>query len=259
MRRCGYGGAVDVRVFIDGTLAGPDDADRVSGARVGHFTAMQVRDGAVRGWDLHTARLDAANREIFGRPLAAADVRGWIRQALGATLDASVRVVAFRDGSGVRVAVTVRPPFLDALTPQALMPVRYQRPAAHLKRVHNPGHNEAIDTAIAAGYADALLVADSGEIAEGGITNIGFWDGAQVTWPSAPALAGITYQLVAPMLPSRHGPVHLDDVPRFRGAFVTNSRGIAAVSRIGSTPVPIDDGLMATVRGAYDAAPWTVI
>ena len=36
----------------------------------GHFTAMQVRAGATRGLPLHLARLDAANRELFGVPLA---------------------------------------------------------------------------------------------------------------------------------------------------------------------------------------------
>ena len=35
----------------------------------GHFTAMQVRGGRVRGLGLHLARLEAAHREVYGRAL----------------------------------------------------------------------------------------------------------------------------------------------------------------------------------------------
>ena len=56
----------------------------------GHFTAMQVRAGATRGLPLHLARLDAANRELFGVPLAG--------QA-----DASVRVYVY----GTRLLVDI--------------------------------------------------------------------------------------------------------------------------------------------------------
>ena len=253
-----YGCTVEPRAFIDG-VAAPDGFDRIAAAARGHFTAMQVRDGAVRGWDLHIARLTAANREMFDAGLDAAALRAAIRQALGDTADASVRVVVFPEASAVRVAVTVRLPFVAELTPQALLPVAYWRPLAHLKRIANPGHGAAIDTAIAAGFDDAVLVDDAGEIAEGGITNIGFWDGTHLVWPAAPALAGITYQLIAPEVPSRHEAVFLRDVPDFRAAVVTNSHGIAAVRQIGAVAVAVDEELLDKVRAVYDAAPWTVI
>src|SRR5262245_57149088 len=146
---------MDPRAYIDGIPA-LDGFDRIAAAGTGHFTAMQVRHGAVRGWDLHIARLDAANRELFGAGLDSDVIRERIRQALDTTPDASVRVVMFRDGIDVRMAVTVRPPFLAELTPQALGPVPYWRPLAHLKRIGNPGHGAAIDAAGAAGFDDAL-------------------------------------------------------------------------------------------------------
>src|SRR5690606_40286207 len=48
----------------------------------GHFTTMQVRDGAVRGLDLHLARLRDATRELFDVALEDGRVLGGLRQAL---------------------------------------------------------------------------------------------------------------------------------------------------------------------------------
>jgi branched-subunit amino acid aminotransferase/4-amino-4-deoxychorismate lyase len=248
-----------MRVEIDGVPGDDNDAERVTAAKDGHFTAMQVRSGAVRGWDHHLERLDMANREMFDSPLPPDRVRELIRHALGSIADASVRVVAFRDGSAVRTAVTIRDPFTLAPGTQILKSIAFQRPSAHLKRLNNPGHGEAIDAAVAAGFDDALLVSVDGEISEGGITNIGFWDGTHVLWPSAPALAGITWQVVEPLLPSRRGRVFRSDVPSFAGVFVTNSRGIVAVSRIDDVEIPVDESFMEKVHAAYDSAPWTEI
>ena len=61
---------MDRRMEIDGRPASPD-AWHILDLGYGHFTAMQVRGGRTRGLDLHLARLDAANREMFGQPLDA--------------------------------------------------------------------------------------------------------------------------------------------------------------------------------------------
>ena len=50
----------------------------------GHFTAMQVRGGRVRGLDLHLARLDQATDELFGISLDGALVRDYVRHAWAA-------------------------------------------------------------------------------------------------------------------------------------------------------------------------------
>jgi branched-subunit amino acid aminotransferase/4-amino-4-deoxychorismate lyase len=235
----------------------------------GHFTAMQVRDGRTRGLDLHLTRLDAANRELFAVPLDRDRVRALIRHALASSgsTDASVRVIVrgagLGDGGGVRVFVTVRPPFtMPADATQRLKSAPYQRAVAHIKRPGDFGQSYFIDRATAAGYDDALLVAEDGTIAEAGIANIAFFDATTpaVIWPDAPVLAGITMQLVTARLaeygmPSRTAHVTLDDVGRFAGACVTNARGIAAVTRIDEVEIPIAAEFVKALQAAYDSVP----
>lgn len=237
----------------------------------GHFTAMQVRGGRTRGLDLHLARLDAANRELFGEALDGEHVRSLIRHALrGEGADGSVRVIVHGagDGAGVRVFVTVRAPFAMAQdASRRLRSVRYLRTVPHIKRPGDFGQSYHIDRVVAAGYDDALLVADDGTISEAGIANIAFFDGDSVVWPDGPQLAGITMQVTAPRtaeygMPSRSARVTLADLVDgggFAGACVTNSRGIAAVSRIDEVDLPIDASFVKAMNAAYDAAPWDAI
>ena len=263
-------------IEIDGREPSPEQLRDAALNVYGHFTAMQVRDGRTRGLDLHLARLDSANRELFGEPLDGERIRELIRHALqgespdGVAGDASVRVIvrgehASRGASGVRVFVTVRPPFtMSPEASQRLKSARYIRAVPHIKRPGDFGQAYYIDRAIAAGYDDALLVADDGTVAEAGIANVAFFDGENVVWPDAPVLAGITMQAVAPRLadygmPSRTARVLLADVGGFAGACVTNSRGIAAVSAIDEVELPIATEFMKTMNAAYDAVAWDEI
>jgi len=237
----------------------------------GHFTAMQVRGGRTRGLELHLARLDAANREVFGEALDGERVRGLIRHALrGGSLDASVRVIVRGAGGGaaVRVFVTVRAPFvMPQGASQRLKSVRYLRAVPHIKRPSDFGHSYHLRKVAGDGYDDALLVADDGTIAEAGIANIAFFDGDSVVWPDGPQLAGIAMLLTAPRtaeygLPSRTARVTLADLVDgggFAGACVTNSRGIAAVSRIDEVDLPVAAEFVKAMNAAYDSAPWDAI
>jgi hypothetical protein len=67
---------------------------------------MQVREGRARGLSLHLARLDAAHRDIYGKPLDGDLVRARIRHALDGRPGASVRVYGYWAG----LIVTVRGP-----------------------------------------------------------------------------------------------------------------------------------------------------
>ena len=86
---------------LDGRPVDADAARVLALGSYGHFTAMQVRNGATRGLALHLARLDAANRELFDLSLDGDRVRARIRHALGDRTDASVRVYVFGADAGV--------------------------------------------------------------------------------------------------------------------------------------------------------------
>ncbi len=233
----------------------------------GHFTALQVRDGRVRGLGLHLARLDAANRELFELPVDGDRVRELIRHALDGAgrRDASVRVNGYLPPGATRTTlmVTVREPAAMPAGARSLMSVPYARSAPHIKRPGEFGQTYYGVLAGRAGFDEALLTAPGGVVTEGAITNIGFWDGASVVWPDAPALAGITMALLEEGLerdgrPSVRRPVTLDGpdgAGRFRASFVCNSQGIAPVRRIDGTAFAVDEELMKDLGSVYDSAP----
>lgn len=249
---------------FDGHPATEDDLRTALFFNYGHFTALQVRDGRVRGLGLHLARLDAANRELFQLPLEGGRVRALIRHALesAGAADASVRVHAYLppDAGGTSVMVSVRGPARMAPEPVGLMSVPYARTAPHLKRPGEFGQTYYGNLARRSGFDDALLTLPDGSVTEGAITNVGFWDGASVIWPQAPALCGITMALLERELPgtgtpSLRRPVTLDGLGAFRSAFVTNSQGMAPVARIDDTAFTVDGELMKRLEAAYEGAP----
>ncbi|MGQ4489756.1 aminotransferase class IV [Streptomyces sp. 372A] len=249
---------------FDGRPATEDDLRRALFFTYGHFTAMQVRAGRVRGLDLHLARLDAANRELFGLPLDGGLVRRLVRHAWeGAGMaDASVRVHAYLPpgSAATTVMVTVREPGGMPPGPRALMSVPFARTAAHLKRPGEFGPTYYADQARRAGFDDALLTLPDGSVTEGAFTNIGFWDGTAITWPQAPALSGVTMGVLERRLPgagleSSRQAVTLDGLGAFRSAFLVNSLGMAPVARIDDTAFTVDAELMERLAAAYDGAP----
>ena len=236
-------------------------------AGYGHFTAMQVRGGAVRGLSFHLERLDTASRELFGTGLDGERVRGHVRHALATSgrTDASVRVNVFQrveePGGPVNALVAVRPPAAMAPGPYRVRSVPYQRPAAHLKHVGGFGQGYFLRQVQAEGYDEALLVGPGGEIAEGAITNIGFVEGDSVVWPTAPHLRGISLQVLERRLDGAgvrqvRRAVRLADVGGFDGAFVSNARGTAAVAELDGTPLPTTGELLSRVRELHESAPW---
>ena len=251
-----------MRIEIDGQSATVEQLGAAAPAGYGHFTAMQVRNGRVRGLRLHLARLDAANREMFGAGLEAAAVLGYIRHALGEqTHDASVRVYVYEAPGGHAVMVTVRPPGTMAPNVWRLQTVPYRRSLAHLKHIGDFGQGYYQRLARRNGFEEALLTGPDGIVCEGSITNIGFFDGSGVLWPDAPALAGITMQILERALaehglPSRRAPVRVSGLGSFGAAFVTNSHGIAPVGQIDDLTVPVDGALMSVLMQAYDSAGW---
>ncbi|MFE5485240.1 aminotransferase class IV [Streptomyces sp. NPDC056527] len=225
----------------------------------GHFTATQVRDGRVQGLDLHLARLDRANRELFDAGVDGERVRALLRGALESAgrRDAAARVYVYPDlAGGTRTVVTVTEPYTHVPTPQRLKSVVYGRPAPHIKHVGGFGQTYYGEAVRREGFDEALLTSPDGEIAEGAVTNIAFWDGTSLVWPSAPCLHGITMTLLESRLESVRRRVARDDLPGFRAAFVTNSRGISPVGGIDGADIELDEKLMDRVYTAYASVPW---
>jgi branched-subunit amino acid aminotransferase/4-amino-4-deoxychorismate lyase len=228
----------------------------------GHFTALQVRDGKTRGLALHLRRLESATKETFGVPLDLDRVRALIRHALGATRDRSVRVYLFEGSDDPRVVVTVKPPAQIGRS-QRLHSVAYRRPSPHIKQVST---DQAFyrRRAQQEGADDALLTYDDGTVCETTMANIGFFDASGVVWPEAEMLRGITMQLLEEALPRRgvpmrRVPIRASAVSSFEGAFVSNARGIAAVSRIDGAELAAPVDRLADVLDAYASVPWDVI
>ena len=222
----------------------------------GHFTAMQVRDGRTRGLDLHLARLAAAHRDIYGKPLDTDLVRARIRHALGGTPDASVRVYGYWAG----LIVTVRGPQEMLSRPYSMTVQHFQRPLARLKHVGSWGQGRFRELAMAAGFDDGLLVDETGRISEGTITNVGFWRDGTVIWPEAPKLDGITMlvlrrELTGRGVPQAEAVVRVQDLATCRGMILCNSHGWALVGRVDDVQMRRDGAFADAISGAYDGCP----
>ena len=83
-----------LNIEINGQSANVEDVHRVATWNYGHFTSMQVRDGMVRGLDLHLRRLEGRAHALFGEKAEHDEgrIRELIRHGLGEERAASVRV-----------------------------------------------------------------------------------------------------------------------------------------------------------------------
>jgi branched-subunit amino acid aminotransferase/4-amino-4-deoxychorismate lyase len=139
--------------------------------------------------------------------------------------------------------------------------VTYQRPLAHLKHGGSFGQNFFGGMAEASGFDDALFASPDGVISESSIANLAVADGDALVWPDAPALRGVMMQVLQRELtragrPWRYGPVHVADLPRYSGALVTNSHGLAPVAAIGDLELPADGPVVTAAAAALAAAPY---
>ncbi|MBU6199664.1 MAG: aminotransferase class IV family protein [Xanthomonadaceae bacterium] len=237
------------RLELNGEPAGVDDLRYPLQTNYGHFTVMRVKDGCVRGLDLHLDRLQSATRELFGSELDRERVRGYLRHVLsGATGAWSVRVNVFaRTLDRERMDKTVDTDVLIAANPASIpatQPLRvksfvYARETPRIKHVGTFGLFLHRRLARQAGCDDALFVDAGGRISEGSIWNVGLVDrDGSIVWPDAPQLDGVGMQLLKTGLTNLGAsscvrPVYLSELARFRAAFFTNAstpvRALAAI------------------------------
>lgn len=252
-------------VHRNGRPATADDLAPLAFAGYAHFTAAQVRDGRIRGLDLHLERLRTASAELFGRTLPDDVVRGFVRTALAAgPADVSLTATVYSSaGGGLDLLVRTRPPSTGPDGPLALAVVPYERYLPAVKHVGEVAKTHVLRVAARDGFDDAAFVDRAGRLSEASIWNLAFWDGSAVVWPVADVLGGSTMgilrrQLIARGVPQRDAEVRPGDLQSLAGAVVMNSwtPGVA-VSRIGATSLPDAPAFVALLHDAYAAEPFT--
>lgn len=253
----------DPEVLIDGhppTLAA---LARFAVVNDGHFTAMQVRRGAVRGLGLHLERLHAAHRALYGTALDVDGLRRLLRAVIAVHPDASLRVtVAEPDPGHPAVLTAVRPPIEPESNPRPmrLTVVEWVRGVPGIKHVGTFPQIQYARQARAAGFDDAVLVDAAGGIAEATTANIAFARGDGIVWPAGPALPGITWRLLdralpAAGIPSRTRPIGLRHLTGFDGAVLVNSVGIVPVAAIAGHEFPRSAEVARHLDAVYRAVP----
>ncbi|MBL1102436.1 aminotransferase class IV family protein [Streptomyces coffeae] len=258
----------------NGRAATVEELAPLAFAGYAHFTAMQVRDGGVRGLDLHLQRLRAGSQEMFGTALPDERVRELLRTALeaGSAADVSLRATVYApvggltaDESGAELDMLVRtgPLATPPTGPLAVEAVEYERILPAVKHVGEVAKAYYPRQAVKHGFDDAVFVDGRGRLSEGSIWNLAFWDGSAVVWPVAEMLGGITMGIVRRQLdrlgaPQRDAEITLADVPGLAGAVVMNSwtPGVA-LHRIDGTAVPEAPSFLELLHRAYEAEPLT--
>jgi branched-subunit amino acid aminotransferase/4-amino-4-deoxychorismate lyase len=256
------------RVEINGRPATAAELGGLAFGGYGHFTSMQVRGFRVRGLDLHLERLRRDALELFGRPVDPGQVLGHLRHAVsGGPGDLSVQVNVFsREDAAVLDGLPVDPDVLvrtgaPVSPPTTSLRVRtsvHERILPQVKHVATLGLVHHWRQARLDGFDDVLFCDRAGFVSEGSIWNIAFLDGGGIVWPDAPALRGITMQLVQAGL-GAHGvassvrPVHVSELDRFQAAVLMNSivpgQPIAAIDGVSFGP---GTTLLRLVREAYE-------
>ncbi|MGY0635075.1 aminotransferase class IV [Luteimonas sp. A478] len=250
---------------------------RGEAAKAGHFTTMQARDGRVQGRDLHLARLLTASRSLYGASPGRSVLRRRIREALAAagqeTGDCTVRVRVLPSHPGackaggpgaqdpqLRIKVDIEPPREPPASPLRVRTHPGLRAVPCVKHLALDFQLKARAQAREAGFDDALLLAADGRISEGTFWNVVFWDGEAVVWPDAPALAGVTRQLLRTALdqaglPQRCEALDTGSLGGFCAAFALNSSGIGDIAAIDGHAFPGDARVGALLRRLLAAVP----
>jgi branched-subunit amino acid aminotransferase/4-amino-4-deoxychorismate lyase len=256
---------------INGRSADTSDLAPLAFAGYAHFTAMQVRDGRVRGLDFHLARLRDASDELFGRHLPDDVLLERLHSAL-ATAPSDVSLTCFvtsrpgefapaSDSVDLDVLVKITDPAEPPTGPLSLDAVEHERHLPHVKHVGEVSKTLLLRRANARGFDDAAFTDRSGRLSEATIWNLAFWDGKSVIWPRAEVLTGVTMQILdrrlrALGIPQQTRDVRLDELGKHLSAVVMNSwtPGIP-IARIGDTVLGQCDEFTRLLRSAHADEP----
>jgi len=254
-------------LLIDGAPPTTDDLVHQALINYGAYTSFRVENGAVRGLDLHLARLEQAAVDLFGESPGETELRRLIAYAVSGSDACWVRVSLFAPQISHRapsfigrpkVMTVVSPPPPPLATSVRLTAVPYAREAAHLKHAATFGLTLARRAVRAGGFDDALFVDGHGCVSEGVSWNIGFIQGDHIVWPQAPMLAGVAQALIerglgSVGLTSSNRPVTTADLVSFDAAFICNSATpacpVTAIDAVTYAPAPAVMARLAAAAG----------
>ena len=259
------------RLEINGAPASAEDLRHLVQTNYGHFSAMRVENGGVRGLDLHLARIEAATRELFGSAIDPGRVRSCLRHAIAGSSELlALRVNIFSRALNrerlvepveTDILVTILPASHAPAPPLRVKSFAFTRTLPHVKHVGTFALFHYRRVAQLDGFDDALFIDAAGHVEEGSIWNIGFHDGSGIVWPDAPHLTGVSMQLLQAGF-ARHGvqsamkSVALRDLRRFRAAFFTNSSvPVRMISCIDGIDFEVDAALASSLREHHDSNP----
>lgn len=254
-------------MLLNGRHPRVDELAILGQVNYGHFTTMQVRDRRVHGFDLHLQRLAHATRELFGSELDTGQVRAWARNLVD-DQPVSLRITVFsmvfdqaqpERSLVVDVLMATRAPGLSRSAPLRLQSRQYERALPQIKHVGMFDLLYQRRLARLAGFDDVVLTTADGQISEGSTWTIGFWDGRRVIWPSAPALPGITRQLLDQGLRKQGietlvAPVNHHQLAEFRSAFIINSGSIGPmIESIDTYGFDVDADVLSMLKVAWES------
>lgn len=246
------------------------DLPKLATLNAGHFTAMQVRNGKVKGLHPHVARLEASSVALFGVSVPSEKLLSFIRTSVAGG-SCSLRVHIFSSAANpgaisrddLQVLIIRSAPLEMNVTPLVVGTAAYER---FLPQIKHAGISIGLlhykRQALLKGYDDVLYTTASGEISEGSVWNIGFYDGAGFVFPAAPALPGIMLQLIMMGLkrlkvPITVRPIFVHELDSFAAAFAMNSITAAQpIRQIENWMFPVEAAVFDILQEAYTQIPW---
>lgn len=256
--------------FLNGKPASADDLRILAVVNYGHYSSMQVRNGAVQGLALHEQRLQAGTRELFGSVLDFPALREQMRAAVADVQDCTLRATVFsrdfdfRNPAGMfaaEVLISLSAPVPSSTHTLKVKSFPFQRPLPQVKHVGTFPLFHYRRLARGQGYDDAVFVDSEGRISEGSVWNLGLWDGEQMVWPDAPALRGTSEQLLQAGLRELGArqvvrEVRLGQLGSFQAAFASNASGIQQIASIDETAFSAPAEVATMVEKALETQAW---
>lgn len=256
--------------LLNGKPATAEDLRSLAVVNYGHYSSMQVRNGAVQGLALHEQRLQSGTHELFGSLLDFPTLRAQMRAAVADLQDCTLRATVFsrdfdfRNPAGVfaaEVLISLSTPVQASARALKVKSFEFQRSLPQVKHVGTFPLFHYRRLARGQGYDDAVFVDSEGRISEGSVWNLGLWDGEQVVWPHAPALRGTSEQLLQAGLRELGvgqavRPVRLDELGSYQAAFASNASGIQQIASIDETVFSAPAQVAAMLGKAMQTQGW---